>query len=146
MDNALAKRIGDAAREARTSRDMTQEDAAERAGISVEFYGRIERGGTLPSAPTIVRLAAGLGVSADVLLGLTGHRTRASAIEPGDMREPPPLRRLLRRIRRSTPAVVRAAGLIVAELERLERTDGPQRRKTRRPKASSPNRSAQRRR
>lgn len=70
MDDHLAKTIGSAARSARLARGLTQEDAADIVGVSLEFYARIERGKTLPSVPTLLRLAAALGVSADVLLGL----------------------------------------------------------------------------
>ncbi|HEX9288066.1 MAG TPA: helix-turn-helix transcriptional regulator [Anaeromyxobacteraceae bacterium] len=48
---------------------LTQEDAAERAELSLEFFSRIERGATLPSVPTLARLASVLNVSADELLG-----------------------------------------------------------------------------
>ena len=107
MDSQLARHIGDRARAARQSLHLTQEDVAERVGVSLEFYSRLERGGTLPSVPTLQRIVAALDVSADVLLG------RA-------VQEPPPLvlreaatgdevrRRLLRRI-----------------VRRLEETDEP---------------------
>lgn len=71
MDKQLAKSIGAAARRARKALELTQEDAAERIGVSVEFYARIERGNSLPSVPTFVRIANSLGVSADTLIGRT---------------------------------------------------------------------------
>lgn len=68
MDKALAKQIGEAARESRKARGLTQADVAERVGVSVEFYARLERGGTLPSVPTLRRLASALSTSTDRLL------------------------------------------------------------------------------
>jgi len=49
---------------------VSQEVVLDLAEVSVEFYARIERGKTLPSVPTLLRLATALRVSADVLLGL----------------------------------------------------------------------------
>ncbi len=80
MNDELAEHIGQAARQARAALRLTQADAAERVGVSIEFYARIERGGTLPSVPTLCRLCSALGVSADVLLG-TKH-TPSSAPRP----------------------------------------------------------------
>lgn len=66
---ALRKAIGNAAREARETREITPEDAAERIGVSPEFYARIERGTVTPSLRTVARMAEVLEVSADTLLG-----------------------------------------------------------------------------
>lgn len=69
MNKELAKTIGTSARIARKALRLSQEDAAERINVSVEFYGRIERGASLPSILTFVRIAGALKVSADYLLG-----------------------------------------------------------------------------
>jgi transcriptional regulator with XRE-family HTH domain len=123
MDKQLAESIGAAAREARKALELTQEDAAERIGVSAEFYARIERGNALPSVPTFARIAAALGVSADTLLGFR-------PIEQGEAQPPvpswgkasspsesPEIRRLLRRLRKASPATLRLVTLLVKELE-----------------------------
>jgi transcriptional regulator with XRE-family HTH domain len=123
MDETLAKRIGDTARAARRALGMTQADAAERVGISIEFYARIERGGTLPSVPTLVQLARGLGMSADMMLGLSnqaGQGLTGPVMQPplAVPAESPEMRNLLRRIRRAKPRTLRLLSLVAAELER----------------------------
>src|SRR6266567_768702 len=121
METNLAKTMGDALRVARKSKGLTQEDAAERAGISFEFFSRIERGGTLPSVPTLVRLASALDVSADELLGLrAGHLGGTAAAHPpsGEGDDGPDLRRLMRRLRKARPKTVRLLAILTAELER----------------------------
>lgn len=68
-DAGLRRMVGRAAHEARKALHITQEDAAQRMNVSVEFYARIERGEALPSLPTFVKMVVALGVSADALLG-----------------------------------------------------------------------------
>ncbi len=122
MDTVLAHKIGSAARIARARLGLSQADAAERAGISGEFYARIERGGTLPSAPTLVALADALEVPTDVLVGRTGARPSAKvAREVASAQDSPEVRRLLRRVRRAAPRVVRLLNLLAAELSGRER-------------------------
>jgi transcriptional regulator with XRE-family HTH domain len=49
---------------------MTQEDVAEKSGLSYKFIGEVERGSANPSVDTLERLAAGLGVQlADLFAG-----------------------------------------------------------------------------
>lgn len=123
MDKELSKSIGAAAREARKALELTQEDAAERIGVSAEFYARIERGNALPSVPTFARISAALGVSADTLLGLSitssieVPATWASASPPSDT---PEIRRLIRRLRKATPATLRLVTMLVKELDRMD--------------------------
>jgi transcriptional regulator with XRE-family HTH domain len=111
VHQSLAKTIGEAARAARTARGLSQADAAEAVGISLEFYGRIERGGTLPSTPTLRSISEALGVSADALLGLGKRPLR-------DMRGSltPDLNRLLRRLRRAKPRKVRLLATLAGML------------------------------
>jgi transcriptional regulator with XRE-family HTH domain len=66
---ALKEAIGRGVHQARKALKLTQEDAAERIGVSPEFYSRIERGATMPSLRTITRMVWALDASADVLLG-----------------------------------------------------------------------------
>jgi transcriptional regulator with XRE-family HTH domain len=117
MDTDLAKQIGASARTARTRLGLSQADAAERAGISAEFYARIERGGTLPSTPTLVSMANALEVSADVLLGRArdqAPRRHPPKIAAGESAE---LRRLLRRLRAARPKTLRLLNLLARALE-----------------------------
>jgi transcriptional regulator with XRE-family HTH domain len=116
----LARSIGAAARQARTALELTQEDAAERLAVSVDFYARIERGNSLPSVPTLARMVAVLGVSADALLGRIAFDPGAAAAwsaaaSPGD---PPEVRRVSRMLRRASPGGVRLVALLLRELER----------------------------
>lgn len=127
MDKELAESIGTAARSARTSLKLTQEDAAERIGVSAEFYARIERGNALPSVPTLARISTSLGVSADSLLGRSppdgGEQSAPAPAQPPAPAPPadgPELRRLARRLRKASPVTLRLVALLVKELERTE--------------------------
>lgn len=119
MNKELAKTIGIAARQARKALHLTQEDCAERIGVSVEFYARIERGTSLPSILTFARVVTALGVSADALLGrvpsLATNTPSWSAPRPD---ESPEIRRLLRRLRKADPSSLRLVNLLLKELER----------------------------
>ncbi|HWN70499.1 MAG TPA: helix-turn-helix transcriptional regulator, partial [Haliangium sp.] len=105
-DKVLAQSIGNAAREARRSRQWTQEDAAERIGVSVEFYSRIERGAALPSLETFVRMANELSVSSDVMIGRGAPGTRqapaATSQASSQQEERPEVRRVMRRLRKAS--------------------------------------------
>lgn len=65
MDStAIGRRI----REARLSRGMTQEQLAEKAGISVTYISNLERGSQTASLDVFVPLCNALDVSSDALL------------------------------------------------------------------------------
>ena len=116
----LAKSIGNAARQARAALELTQEDAAERLGVSVDFYARIERGNSLPSVPTLARMVAVLGISADVLLGRIAF-TPGSApawITAASPTDAPEVRRVGRMLRRATPGALRLVAMLLRELDR----------------------------
>jgi transcriptional regulator with XRE-family HTH domain len=82
----FASHLGAAAREARSRLGLTQVEVADRVGIALEVYGRIERGALLPSIQTFWGLCHVLEADPRVLLGLLdADRT------PGD---PPHVRRL----------------------------------------------------
>ncbi|ACY19300.1 helix-turn-helix domain-containing protein [Haliangium ochraceum] len=120
MNKDLAKTIGRAAREARTALQLTQEDAAERIHVSVEFYARIERGKSLPSIGTFARIVSALGVSADALLGARPPIATVAAGMPALWTPPsesPEMRRLSRRLRKARPATLRLVSLLVKEIE-----------------------------
>ncbi len=125
MDQPLAERIGVEARRARGALGLTQQDAAERVGVSVEFYARIERGGTLPSVPTLQKLASCLVTSADALLGIPGasERTRPPSGPPaGPSDEWTPLcRRVVRRLVASDQSTVNLVNQLLIQLEGVKR-------------------------
>lgn len=122
MNRELAKTIGIAARQARKALRLTQEDAAERINVSVEFYARIERGNSLPSILTFARIVSALGVSADSLLGRQPFAAQPLLAGAPWVAEPPAdspdVRRLVRRLRRAQPSTLRLVNLLVKELER----------------------------
>jgi transcriptional regulator with XRE-family HTH domain len=117
----LAGTIGIAARAARVLANLTQEDVAERVGLATEVYGRLERGGMLPSVPTLKKLCETLRISADVLMGLTPAQEnfwtkQAPAKRP---EEPASIRRLVRTVRKLSPAELRLISLMATGLLRL---------------------------
>ncbi|HUB06888.1 MAG TPA: helix-turn-helix transcriptional regulator [Myxococcales bacterium] len=63
LRNSLAHRLGVRIRRLRRRRAMSQEELAERAGISVSFLSMLERGRRLPHLETVVKLADVLGVT-----------------------------------------------------------------------------------
>ncbi|MCY1081797.1 helix-turn-helix domain-containing protein [Archangium lansingense] len=77
-DDLLQKTIGEAARTAREGLGLTQAQVAQKAGMSAQVYGRIERGGMMPSVPALRRLAAALGVSPAVLLDMSPREVPSS--------------------------------------------------------------------
>ncbi|WP_245767825.1 helix-turn-helix domain-containing protein [Stigmatella erecta] len=83
---------------------MTQAEVAEGIGNAPEVYGRMERGGVLPSVPTLLRLCLILGSGPHELMGFAEVEPRQQA--PGTNTVPPGLidtpekRRLLRRLAR----------------------------------------------
>lgn len=120
MNRQLAKTIGQAARAARKAQKLTQEDAAERVGVSVEFYARIERGISLPSIATFAGIVSALGVSADALLGrqpIALPATPPTSWMPPREEDPPEIRRILRRLRKARSSTLRLVSMLVRTLE-----------------------------
>jgi transcriptional regulator with XRE-family HTH domain len=60
--------IGDHIRDLRWGARLKQVELARRAGIAQNTLSQIELGNTVPSVPTLEKIARGLGVSADELL------------------------------------------------------------------------------
>lgn len=127
----LARFLGAAARECRLRANMTQADVADLVNIATEVYGRIERGGVLPSVPTFRRLCRALRADANKLLGLdvpptseASGRPSAEASEPlpvdameepiSTPEDPPGLRRLFRYLKKLTPEQLRAIGHVAS--------------------------------
>ena len=106
--------LGKAVQAARIALDWTQEDAAERIGISVPFYGRIERGHSLPSIQVLARMVQVLGISANVL---THDPDRVSAASRSRVpHHGPKLRRLVRQLRKASPKTIRVVTKVVDAL------------------------------
>ena len=97
-------------RQARRARKWKQPQVAEAIDISVQFYGRIERGKALPSIETFVKLLTLFGLRPSIVLGLVPPTEAAG--------EAPVLRRIARRLRR-VPA--RARALVREVLDELDR-------------------------
>jgi transcriptional regulator with XRE-family HTH domain len=70
MSDGLRETFAKALRESRRANGLSQAEVAERIGIAVEAYGRLERGTVLPRAETLVGLAHAFHVSTDKLLGV----------------------------------------------------------------------------
>lgn len=114
MDVRLANQLGSAIRAVRTAKRWTQAEAAEALSISPEFFGRLERGTTLPSAETLSRLVQVLDLSFDAVA--RGTKPRAP--------KPPPraVHVLVERIHRQLPRLpVRALRLVSALIAELTR-------------------------
>ena len=62
-------RLGDQLRTIRKSRNLTQKEVAERAGISQPALSRIELGGGVPDIETLRRLGHAMGVRFHVIVG-----------------------------------------------------------------------------
>lgn len=60
--------IGKNIRKYRQQKGLRQEDLAEKAGLSVNYIGMIERGDKIPALDTFIVIANALRVSADMLL------------------------------------------------------------------------------
>jgi transcriptional regulator with XRE-family HTH domain len=108
--------LGKAAREARKALGLTQDSVAERLDLSVEFYGRLERGTARPSIEVFARMVAILDVSADTLLDLDAART----VEPSPLTrpdDPPELRELVELLCNARPSVLRLVSSLLHEFE-----------------------------
>ncbi|WP_426755976.1 helix-turn-helix domain-containing protein [Myxococcus sp. Y35] len=113
VDHKLAALLGAAARDARLRLGLTQGDVAERMGMAMEVYSRLERGKMLPRTQTLRRLCDVLQVSADTLLGV-GRTDGAPATPRKQVKEDPvELRRMTRKLRELEPGQLRAVSRVV---------------------------------
>ncbi|WID99310.1 helix-turn-helix transcriptional regulator [Bosea vestrisii] len=60
-------------RRIRHDKEMTQEELADRAGLSARYIGAIERGDVSASVTVLGQIAAALGVDAAILLERAAH-------------------------------------------------------------------------
>ena len=65
----LYKQIGTEIRRIRREKGLTQEAVAELVGVSLSFYGHIERGTRKMSVHTLYSIAMALSCSVDEILG-----------------------------------------------------------------------------
>ncbi len=79
--------IGARVRQLRREKDMTQEELAERAGLSKSFVSEIEGGRTAASGLILLKIAQAAGVSVEWLL--TGELPTPPAIRASDVEIPP---------------------------------------------------------
>lgn len=68
---ALATFLGERVRQLRHEHGMTQRELADLVGITTQAFARLERGLSLPSFPTFIRICSTLHTSADFLLGVS---------------------------------------------------------------------------
>jgi transcriptional regulator with XRE-family HTH domain len=94
MRQRFASELGAAARQARLQRGLTQAEVAERIGIVMEVYGRLERGVLLPSLPTFLGMCHVLEADPRALLGLMSPSGDPGAQQA--LGDPPHVRRLTR--------------------------------------------------
>lgn len=83
----LRGRVGARLKQLRQARRLTQEQLAERAGLSYKFIGEVERGRGNPTLTTLSALSDALGVGLVELLGLEADRPRLSARQALQVRE-----------------------------------------------------------
>lgn len=74
--NDVRARFGAALRAARTRKQLTQEQLAERSGLTAKSVGQIERGVGNPRLDSIARLAEALQIAASDLFELIDASTR----------------------------------------------------------------------
>ena len=110
---ALAQRVGTCMRQARGARGWTQERVAASIGISVKFYGRVERGQALPSMETFLDLLLLFGLSPSAVLEGADVST---ATPVGDA---PLLRRIATRLRRASPRTIALINELLDGLDAL---------------------------
>lgn len=72
--------LGERVRELRVAHRATQEQLAERAGLSYKFIGEIERGKANPTIDTLWRLAKALRVEVHELLLFPGRESGTYAV------------------------------------------------------------------
>jgi transcriptional regulator with XRE-family HTH domain len=99
---------------------MTQAEVAEGIGNAPEVYGRMERGGVMPSVPTLLRLCLILGSGPHELMGFSevelGQSAPGASPVPPGLDDTPEKRRLLRRLARLDRPRLKALSRLVALL------------------------------
>ena len=79
MATVVEKALGKRAAQFRKKAGLTQERLAERVKVTHETISRFERGVTIPSIATVVKVAKAVGVELHVLFDLRGRASRKDA-------------------------------------------------------------------
>jgi transcriptional regulator with XRE-family HTH domain len=116
----IRARFGGAVRASRTRQQLTQEELAERCGLSQKFIGEVERGVANPTIDTVARIASALAVE------IGGLFSAASPVHD----EPYKISR------RDVQMVREAAESLEAVMQRFPATPNPNVRYTRRRRRS----------
>jgi DNA-binding XRE family transcriptional regulator len=127
LRKAIEQVLGKNTRAARKRQAMTQEEVAELMDLSGEVYGRMERGKSLPSIPTLVSLCYTLQESSDRLLGLTQAGAANAAAWVSILakssatreRHPPAVRSILRTVAAFEPKLQQEVDRILRGVHRL---------------------------
>jgi transcriptional regulator with XRE-family HTH domain len=121
----LKRHLGAALLVARERAGLTQAEVSSQVGVVTAVYGRIERGGMMPSVPTLYRICMALGLSANTVLGLGTEPsplpTPAAAVRE---EEPPELRRLARLLPVLSPEAMRCMSAIATAFADKKREGG----------------------
>lgn len=120
-DAELQRHLGHTARLARERLGLTQSQAARQAELVPGVFGRIERGGMMPSVPSLRRVCLALAISADTLLSLDRSQVAESLEAP----PPPPsipeskpeLDRIVRMLSTWTPEQLQVLARVISVLE-----------------------------
>ncbi|HVZ79141.1 MAG TPA: helix-turn-helix domain-containing protein [Gemmatimonadaceae bacterium] len=83
----LRGRVGARIKQLRKAQRLTQEQLAERAGLSDKFVGELERGKANPTLTTLAALSDALGVSLVDLLGVQPERARLTPRQATQVRD-----------------------------------------------------------
>lgn len=83
----LRGHVGARLRQLRHARRLTQEQVAERAGLSHKFLGELERGRANPTLTTLSAVSEALGVRLVDLLALETDRPRLTPRQASQVRE-----------------------------------------------------------
>lgn len=87
----LQQVIGENLHRSRIAKKMTQEQLAEKAGLSTSFYANVECGNKMVSVVTLRKLADVLGVSTDSLLYIDRPDTIADRVHKLLKNQPEPV-------------------------------------------------------
>lgn len=120
-DAELQRLLGHTARLSRERLGLTQSQVARQADLVPGVYGRIERGGMMPSVPSLRRLCLALAISSDSLLSLDRSRVAESVEAP----PPPPtapetrpeLDRIIRMLGTWTPEQLQVLARVISVLD-----------------------------
>lgn len=100
--NLVREKIGTMIREKRNSQRLTQEELAEKVGLSTGMIGQIERGETMPSIESLDVIIKELGIDPRSLFGDTSpSNTELAELYMIASRMNPDQRRLLLKIARA---------------------------------------------